>query len=155
MGMQDTLREVVAGILIERPAKGKGYAQWISDLEASGQAIDHRALGAKNQVGAAKVLRHITGIERWCQIRLQVFLGAPFVRDEYDNFQPGTDLTTDQQRSTFLETRQETIALTQTLAKAEIPDTVTVLHNALGPLTVRGWLRYIEMHASLESKKMR
>ena len=30
----------------------------------------------------------------------------------------------------------------------------TVRHNDYGPLTVRGWLRYLDIHASMESKKI-
>ena len=101
------------------------------------------------------MLRHIAGIERWGQSRLRVFVGAPFVRDEYDGYQPGTTLSLDEQRAFFRTTRQETIALAQTLAAAKIADTATVVHNDLGPLTARGWLCYLEMHARFEMKKLR
>ncbi len=109
----------------------------------------------KNAEFAQPLLRHITGIERWGQSRLRAFLGAPLVRDEYDDYRPGKELDLDGQRSAFRETRDETIELVRQIAKANVPDSVTVAHNDFGPLSVRGWLRYLDAHASLESKKLR
>ena len=124
-----------------------------TELEQSGQAIDRRAAAARDTKRAQGVLHHNSGIERWGQSRLRVFLGAPFVHDEYEAYRPGTDLTLDGQRAAFRETRQDTIELVHELQKANVPDSATVMHNDLGPLSVRGWLRYLDMHASFESKK--
>jgi hypothetical protein len=106
-------------------------------------------------VQASKVLRHITGIERWGQRRLQILLGEPPIADEYDGYRPGTDLTLDEQRALFRETRTATLALIDQLQAAGVGDDATAPHNDFGPLTVRGWLRYLDMHANLESKKLR
>ncbi len=155
MNIGDNLRHLAANIFVERPGRKKSYAQWITALEISGQAIDQRAAGGKNQLAAQKLLRHISGIERWGQSRLHVFLGAPFVRDEFDGYQPGKTLSLDEQRAFFRTTRAETVVLARTLEAAQIPDTATAVHNDFGPLTVRGWLCYLEMHARLEMKKLR
>ena len=61
-------------------------------LENDGKTIEARANRAKNEQKAQIVLRHITGIERWGQQRLQAFLGKAFVRDEFDGYQPATNL---------------------------------------------------------------
>lgn len=146
---------MAAGVLLERPGRAKSMDEWIAALEKNGESVDRRAGSGKNEVKAAKVLRHISGIERWGQSRLRVFLGAPFTRDEYDSYQPGTDLTLDEQRAFWRATRAETVALTRRLAHENIPADATVAHNEIGPLTVRGWLRYLDIHANLESKKIR
>jgi len=153
MGLKNSIVEAAAGIFIERPGNAKSLDEWQSALAASGDAIDQRAGSAKNPVQASIVLRHISGIERWGQRRLQVFLGAPALADEYDGYRPGTDLSRDEQRAFFRETRAATLALVDALKRTpNAPETVR--HNDYGPLTVRGWLRYLEIHASLESKKI-
>ena len=153
MGLKNSIMQAAAGIFIERPGKARSLDEWQHALAASGEAIDQRAGAAKDPVQASIVLRHISGIERWGQRRLQVFLGAPAISDEYDGYRPGTDLTLDEQRALFRQTRSATLALVDALKAATgAPDTVT--HNDYGPLTVRGWLRYLDIHASLESKKI-
>ena len=155
MGLTDAVRQMAAGVFLERPGRGKSLDQWSAALEKNGAAIGQRAGNGTNEVRASKVLRHICGIERWGQSRLRVFLGAPFARDEYDGFQPGTDLTLDEQRALWCTTRAETIALVHDLARGNVPADATVVHNDFGPLTARGWLRYMDIHATLESKKIR
>lgn len=155
MGLKDAVMGAAAGIFIERPGRSKSLAEWKLALETSGAAIDARAAGAKDPVQASKVLRHIAGIERWGQRRLQILLGAPPVHDEYDDYRPGTNLTLAEQREFFRQTRADTLTLVDQLLAAGIGDDATAAHNDFGPLTARGWLRYLDMHASLESKKMR
>lgn len=155
MELKATVMQTAAAILVEGPGKSKRIEQWIDELVKSGDAIDRRMAGTKNPSYAQALLRHITGIECWGQGRLRVFLGAPLVRDEYDGYQPGKDLDLDGQRAAFRETRQETIELARQAQQASIPDSMTVPHNDLGPLSVRGWLRYLNSHASLESMKLR
>lgn len=153
MGLKDSIVQAAAGFLIERPGKAKSLDEWQAALTASGAAIDERAAAAKDPVKASIVLRHISGIERWGQRRLRVFLGEPALADQYDGYRPGTDLTLDEQRAFFRETRNGTVALIDQLKAANgAPDTVS--HNDYGPLTARGWLRYLDIHASLESKKI-
>ena len=54
----------------------------------------------------------------------------------------------------FSETRQQTVAVVQQLGQTNVAD-VKVPHNQFGPLSVRSWLRYLEMHANLEAKKLK
>lgn len=155
MGIREAVRGVIVSMVIERPAAGKRYADWIAALEKSGRTIDGHAASAKDPVAAQKLLRHVTGIERWGQSRLRVFLGAPFARDEYDAYRPGEELSRDEQRAAFQDTRTETIDLARQIEQAGVPATATVEHNQFGPLSARGWLRYLEMHASLEARRLR
>ena len=140
---------------MEGPGKANSFDAWIAELAKSGKEIDARMARTKNPEYAQGLLRHITGIERWGQKRLQVFLGEPLVDDEYDGYRPGKDLDLDGQRAAFCETREETVELVHQLKQANVPDSVTVAHNDFGPLSARGWLRYLDAHASLESKKLR
>lgn len=155
MGIAGGLKRQVVDLMVERPGRKKDYAAWIAALEASGRAIEARAAKGKYPELTAKVLRHISGIERWGQSRLRVFLGAPFVHDEYDNYRPGEGLTADEQRAFFCSTREETIRLAQQVRAAGLAGTETVLHNSFGPLTARGWLSYLESHAKREAYRIR
>lgn len=155
MGIKASVMHAAATLLVEGPGKAKSYPEWIAELEKSGQAIDARVAAARSPEYATAMLRHITGIERWGQHRLQVFLGAPFAQDEFDGYQPGKELGLEGQRAAFRETREETLEIVRQLQQANVPDSTTVPHNDLGPLSARGWLRYLAAHASLESKKLR
>jgi hypothetical protein len=159
MGIKEALFHGVATLIIERPAKAKTYDQWLAALEQSGQEIEQRAAAAQDAAKAQAVMRHITGIERWCQNRLRMFLGGTFQRDEYDGYQPGAGLDLPGQVAAFHETRQETVGLARELQAAvtagKLAETATVMHNDFGPLTARGWLAYIVSHASRESTKIK
>lgn len=155
MGLKEMVMGAAAGVFIERPGRAKNYDEWRQALNTSGAAIDARAAAAKDPAQASKVLRHISGIERWGQQRLQMLLGAPPIHDEYDDYRPSANLTLAEQREFFRQTRADTLALVDQLQAAGVGDAVMAPHNDVGPLTARGWLRYLDMHASLESKKMR
>ncbi len=155
MGLKESLLRGAAALIIERPARGKTMEQWIAALEQSGVEIEQRAAAAKNVAGAQTTMRHLTGIERWGQNRLRVFLGAPYARDEYDSYQPGATLDVAGQIAAFHETRQETVALAHQLQQANVADTATVEHNDFGPLTARGWLSYLNSHAGRESTRIK
>ena len=153
--VKELIQGAVAGLLIEKPGAKRTLPEWISQLENDGKTIEARVNRAKNEQKAQIVLRHITGIERWGQQRLQVFLGKAFVRDEFDGYQPATNLSTQQQVAEFNKTRAETIAIVRKIAAANLNSNKTVEHNQIGQLTLRGWLRYLDIHANLESKKIR
>lgn len=155
MGLKEMVMSAAAGVFIERPGRAKNYNEWRQALNTSGAAIDARAAAAKDPAQASKVLRHISGIERWGQRRLRILLGEPLIADEYDAYRPGIDLTLDEQRAFFRETRTATLALVEQLQAADVGDDAMAPHNDFGPLTARGWLRYLDMHASFESKKIR
>lgn len=159
MGIKEALLHGVAALIIERPAKGKTYDQWIAALEQSGRQIEQRAAAAQDAVKVRAVMRHITGIERWSQNRLRAFLGNEYQRDEYDAYQPGANLDLQGQIEAFRETRQESIELACELQAAvtsgRLAEMATVPHNDFGPLTVRGWLAYMVSHAGRESTRMK
>jgi hypothetical protein len=101
------------------------------------------------------VLRHLTGIERWGQRRLQILLGAAPIQDDYDGYQPNADLDLAGQLAAFAQTRAATLKLVDQLKEAGVSDTQKADHNDYGQLSARGWLRYLDLHASLESKQIR
>ena len=155
MGLKESVFHGIAGLIIERPAREKSFEQIAGELDRGGAAIEERATGAQDAAKAIATLRHITGIERWGQNRLRVFLGAPYARDEYDGYQPGAGLDLKGQIAAFNETRAETIALAGQLQAANLPPGATVAHNDFGPLSARGWLGYLNSHANRESTRIK
>lgn len=141
--------------ILEGPARKRTLAEWAAALEASSAPIEARAAAAANVGKAAATLRHITGIEAWGQSRLRVFLGAPLQMDEYDIYAPGADLKLPALCAAFAATRAATVALAGQLAAASITDTQTVVHNSFGPLTARGWLSYLDSHATREASRIK
>jgi hypothetical protein len=154
MAIADLLMKPIVNLMVERPGRKLPLAAWSQKLAESGEQINQRVATAQTPQGAA-TLRHITGIERWGQRRLQVALGEPFVQDEYDGYQPPADADIATLREEFRTTRQATVTLAQKLATAGVSDEVTVRHNQFGPVSVRGWLSYLNSHANFESKRIR
>lgn len=154
MAIADLLRTTVVNLLLERPGRKVALADWAQKLTKSGAAIDQRAAKTKTP-SAGDTLRHITSIERWGQRRLQVALGEPLLVDESDDYVPALDPDLAKMRDTFRTTRQATVALVQKLAAANVNPQLTIPHNQFGPLTVRGWLSYLNTHASIESQRIR
>jgi len=155
MGIKEAIFHGVAGLIIERPAQNKSIEQWCGALAESGAAIEQRAAAAKDPLKARDVMRHITGIERWSQGRLRAFLGASYVRDEYDGYQPGAELDLEGQIAAFHEARAETVELAQQLQAAGSALPPTVEHNDFGPLSARGWLAYMDSHANREITRIK
>lgn len=155
MGIKATFIHGGAKLVLELPGQRKSLAAWADQLVASGEQIDRCAATAKDGAKAQQLLRHISGIERWGQRRLRVFLGESAIMDEYNGYRPATNLSIDEQRAFFRSTRAETVALVRQLAQTQIEPTMRVTHNDFGPLTPRGWVRYLDMHASIESKKIK
>lgn len=155
MGLKEAFFQGVANLIIERPAKNRSLEQWRDQLTKSGAAIEQRAAAATDSAKGQNVLRHITGIERWGQNRLRVFLGAPYVRDQYDDYRPGETLDLKSQIAAFHETRAETVELVRRLEAAGSAMPATVEHNDFGPLSARGWLAYLDSHATRESTRIR
>lgn len=154
MTLVDLLRNPVINLLLVRPGRKRSFAEWALKLDQDGEAIVHRIRDKQSPL-AKTTLRHITGIERWGQRRLQAALGEPFVQDEYDGYQPDVNDDWATLLDAFRTTRQMTVALTQQLAAAGLTDQVMVSHNQFGPLPVRAWLSYLDTHANLESRRIR
>jgi len=155
MGLRDAIFNNVAQLLLERPARKRSLGQWAQQLESSLPAIEQRAAATANAARAGKVLRHVIGIERWGQSRLRVLLGEPLQQDEYDDYQPDRSLSLDAMLDALRTTRAETVELVRSLEQAGVSLDATVPHNDMGPLTARGWLAYLDFHASAEAKKIR
>ena len=154
MTIQSKLKGWIAGLLIERPAKKWTLTQLATRLEAAGQQMEQRMAEAGDAQPNREKACHIIGIERWGQRRLQVALGEPLIVDKYHAYRPGPDLDWQELRAEFHATRQDTIALVHRIDKAGA-DTVLVPHNDFGNLSVRGWLRYLDKHASIEGKRIK
>jgi hypothetical protein len=95
------------------------------------------------------------GIERWSQHRLRCVLGEPLVLDEVDDYiiagsHSGSRIVHD-----FENARRVTLALIEELNSLPDIEKEKVVHNSLGPLSVKAWLVYIKMHSEWESKKLR
>lgn len=155
MGLKGKITGFVAGLLLERPVAGKSYADMAQQLEEAGQSIHTRLSGKNYTEFNHRVLSHIIGIERWGQSRLRVFLGNPFVQDEYNGYRPARDVPWDDLIGLFSATRSQTLSLARALDDALIAPDKTVLHNQLGPLSARAWLRYLQTHASREIMQVR
>ncbi|MBX3014514.1 MAG: hypothetical protein KF832_23550 [Caldilineaceae bacterium] len=154
MALVDLLRKPVVAIVLERPGRKRSLTEWAQTLEKDGEAILQR-VAAKDSAQARATLRHVTGIERWGQRRLRVALGEPFVHDEFDDYQPPAEADWATLCEAFRTTRHTTVALVDHVAATKAADEIQILHNQLGPLRVRGWLRYLDLHANLESRRIR
>ncbi|RLT40265.1 MAG: hypothetical protein DWI57_08780 [Chloroflexi bacterium] len=155
MGLKRKITEFVAGLFLERPTQDKSYAELAQQLEEAGQSIEARLSERKYTEFNHRVLTHIIGIECWGQSRLRVFLGDPFVQDEYNGYRPARDVPWDELVGQFASTRSETISLARGLNSASVAPDKTVLHNQLGSLSARAWLRYLQTHASREIMQVR
>ncbi len=155
MGVLDPIKKIAADFILERPVRGKSFAQLADKLALSGQILEDRIRRARDTERNRQILSHIIGIERWGQSRLRVFLGEPLALDEYDGYRPPQDAGWDELGQAFQATRRQTLALIQELASRDPGATTRVPHNQFGPLTARGWIRYLDFHANAESKKFR
>ena len=150
MGVRSTLVNSFLG----RPFNRFNAEQIAQRLELSGRTLERTVAAAADSPHNRSLLSHIIGIERWGQSRLRVPLGAALTRDEYDGYRPARDADWPALQTAFAATRRETVALTQQLGAA-LDQPVTVLHNQFGQLRLRSWLRYLDLHANLEVKKLR
>ena len=147
--------DLFSALAIKRPARAATLAELTDRLEAGGRAIANRCLAAPNTIGNRAALRHIVGIERWGQRRLRTLLGEPAVEDESDAYLPDAALGWAELQGRFAATRRETAALARQLVAADPGDDRTARHNDQGPLTAREWVRYLTLHARLESLRIR
>lgn len=154
MGLRDTLTGAVSGLLLEQPLKNKDMAEIAQELDLAGGRLKHTFAGAKDNSDNRRLLSHIVGMERWGQSRLRVALGEPLTMDEYDDYRPPREAPWLDLQDAFSEARQQTVALVRELGQAQVAN-IKVPHNQFGPLSVRSWLRYLDLHANLEAKKLK
>lgn len=153
---KDDIKDFAVQRLVEGPAARLTYAQLGAVLERGWIALSARLERAADTPDSRKVIRHIIGIERWGQGRLRVALGeTAFVRDDHHAYKPPKDATLQELRETLGQVRSGTVALARALQASPPEVGVTVEHNGLGPLTPKGWLRYLHQHADLESRRLR
>lgn len=149
------LKKAITYILLERPYRKKELPQIAGILERSGSRLEQKMRRLDETDRNRIVLRHIIGIERWGQRRLQVALGEPLAQDEYDDYRPERQAAWQDYLADFHHTRARTVSLAHDLHEARVKLSRAIPHNQYGDLTVRGWLRYLEMHAKLESRRLR
>ncbi len=149
-----SLLSKVLRFVIERSARSSTFDDATQRLTDAAERVEQRMGQAAESERNRDVAAHITGLERWGQQRLRTALGEPFVHDEHDSYKPDAS-SMPGQLDAFRDTRRETVALVEQLAAANVPLTQTVLHNDAGDITVRGWLRYLEQHASREASRLK
>jgi hypothetical protein len=147
------LRASITNRFLERPFRSLSAEEMAERLELDGRTLERTFAAAKDSDHNRKLLNHISGIERWGQSRLQVALGAPLTMDEYDSYRPAREASWADLQDAFHGTRQQTVTLARQLDQA-VETGVRVPHNQFGPLTMRSWLRYLDMHATWEAKKL-
>lgn len=148
------LRESITNGFLERPLRRLNAHQIAERLELSGRTLERTFAAAKDTPHNRALLSHITGIERWGQSRLRTVLGAPLVMDEYDSYRPPQQASWPELQEAFHSTRQETVALAGQM-DAALAAGAKAPHNQFGPLSVRSWLRYLDVHATMEAKKLK
>jgi len=152
MGLKETLFRFAGNRFFERPARRHSVVEHAARLSTSGDEVRERLARSAATPENVERLRHIIGIERWGQRRLRVFLGDPPTTDGHHAYKP-TETEWAALQTEFASTRADTVALAGQLTTVD-PER-TVAHNQFGPLSVRGWLRYIQGHAHTESKRVK
>ncbi|MBL8156604.1 MAG: hypothetical protein JNM70_20670 [Anaerolineae bacterium] len=155
MSIVDRIVYTFSKPFIEWPTLGRSMGRMADQLENGLQPILDRFQRGGDSERSRRVLSHIIGIERWGQNRLKVFEGNPLAMDEYNDYRPSRETSGQELVTMMRETRAETVRLARRIA-GETPTSVKrVPHNQFGPLTARGWLFYLYVHARAESRKMR
>lgn len=142
--------------ILERPAGKSSFSDLAGGLENAGVYLNQRIEKAVDTPENREVLRHIIGIERWGQNRILVALKEhTFETDEYHGYRPDQENSILQLQQLMKDTRRRTTELAYQLHRTPPHEDDTVEHNSLGPLSAKGWLRYLTHHADLESRRLR
>ena len=149
------LQGILRHFLLERPGQKWTMSAWGEKLAASGEQIERRLEKTGDSERNRQVLSHIVGIELWGQSRLRVGLGEPFKEEEYDNYRPSRSRSWEQRKAEFRMARKKSIALAEALDDNQADQFMQVKHNQYGMITLGAWLRYLDMHANLESKRIK
>ncbi len=150
--LRDQIMKLVKPVFIEWPVRERSLKDLREEFINTVEPIEARIRKAKTPE-AEEIIRHIIGIERWGQSRLRVALGDPLVMDEHHDYKPPQGLGKDILLREFRKTRIGTLELIE-LLKGTI-DPQYIPHNAMGPLSTRGWLYYLCQHALWESRRLR
>ena len=151
------MRKQIAGLaktlFFERPGKRAGLESLQTKLQTTQANIEARLNAAAGSEKDIKTLRHVIAIERWGQRRLKVALGEELLEDENHAYKPESDTPWADLKRQFGQTREQTLALSNELRGKNLD--VRVPHNDFGPMTLLGWLAYLNSHANLEAKRIR
>jgi hypothetical protein len=153
MALRDSVTKLIVNLMIEQPAKRQGLAALQKRLQKTGDDLATRLKGIKDSKENREKLRHIIAMEKWGQCRLKVALGEAFVADETHAYKPVEETSWEDLKSLYSITRLETKDLARKLNNTDVLQKVP--HNQFGPLSVLGWLRYLNTHAFFESKRIR
>lgn len=145
----------VIRFFLELQVANRSYDQVAQQLQSSQKSVSDRIFNASEKHNNHKLARHIVGMERWGQHRLRCALGEPLVMDDVDGYILKESHSGGHIAQDFDIARRETLALVQVLSSTAGIEKQKVHHNELGPLSVKGWLMYLNAHAEIESKKLR
>ncbi|GHG04458.1 hypothetical protein GCM10017783_16350 [Deinococcus piscis] len=152
---KEELRNLAVRRLIEQPAEGQSFLSLEESLQRSGERVATRAANISDTERNRELLRHIIGIERWGRARVQsAVLHRPWVMDSHQDYKPPKDKSMPELAEILAEQRRRTATLAHSLHESPPRLNDKVVHNEFGPLSVRGWLRYLQLHAEMESRKM-
>lgn len=154
-GLRRAARGIAGRLMVKRPAGKLGLEALAAKLAESGRTLERRYGAATDSDANRERLRHIVGIERWGQRRLEVLIGKEPVADEYDGYRPSANASWRDLKLAFANTRRATVALARDLAAQGVADERKVPHNTLGDLTAREWLYYLRLHADGESRRIK
>jgi hypothetical protein len=144
-----------AYLTIERPVRKLPIPQLLNQLEQSKITLSDHLNACPDTPDNRRLLCHLVGIERWGQRRLRVALGEPFLAEEYDHYRPSTERSWDELKREWDTTRQATLELVNTIIQANPSADLKINHNQYGSLSIKGWLRYLDVHASGEGKHIK
>ncbi|MCU0497497.1 MAG: DinB family protein [Anaerolineae bacterium] len=140
-------------LILESGVRGKTPMQVAQRLERSRNQVLERIRSSSRNDENHKVITHIIGIEKWGQQRLRCALGEPLVQEEYNRYRPALSTPWDELAPLFEQTRAETLAIVRQIdpsrAKQMIP------HNAHGEISVNAWIHYLNLHANIESRRLK
>jgi hypothetical protein len=155
MGLRETALKLIVPLFVENPAQKQSFAQLSAKLEKTQGEIANRIRGVQTQnlEKHRATLRHIIGIERWGTERMKVALGEAFKSDGQKDYHPDPNSDFTALLEDFTATRLETLRVAK-LVEQKNPN-AKIEHNGFGPLSVKGWLGYLNVHAEIESRKLR
>jgi hypothetical protein len=153
--LRETALKIIVPLFVENPAQKKSFVQLQANLEQSKTIIEARVSKAASQnlETHRTTLRHIIGIERWGTNRLKVALGQAFKSDGQKEYHPDQSLDLTQLLEHFRNSRLELLGVAKLLEAAN--SSIKIEHNNFGPISVKGWLGYLNVHSEIESRKLR
>jgi hypothetical protein len=155
MPLKQAMFRFARDLLIENIAKGTTAEQLSQRLQSDGTALTEQFGKAADTIANRKQIGHIIGIERWGQSRIRTLLGSPLRLDEYDGYRPDPAADMASIRAEWAHTRAATLELINQLTQAGIDFGAKAEHNDFGPMSVRGWLTYLNIHSIMEGKRVR